>query len=338
MLVYTTIALILCATALTSPVNETQTDRFSKDNQSAFSLKHSRNTSRLVATTLPPNIINKRVNNESFSLLAEGGPIFQENNDDSPRHLYKSLEKIETLKTSVVQPGYEDVSENSKAKPPKIRNASVVARKGVLPTSKITARKGVILDVSLIQSTTDRVEETVGQAKSRGKNRDSKIDPHDQGTAEKMAVTTEKMPLLEHTNVTMSLNDKTTIGSNAMTNFTKSSTTIGVESAAATKLAANLTITTPKPSVKKFKPKPTVTIGEMEADKPIPASPTKTPPLGMPRKIDYIIPVIITIMALPLLGGATFLLYRRGRDCWDKRHYRRMDFLIDGMYNDYSWK
>lgn len=83
------------------------------------------------------------------------------------------------------------------------------------------------------------------------------------------------------------------------------------------------------------KPKPTVTT----VDGPDPSesrlsSRKKDPPLGMPRKIDYIIPVIITIVALPILGAAIFILYRRGRDCWDKRHYRRMDFLIDGMYND----
>lgn len=83
------------------------------------------------------------------------------------------------------------------------------------------------------------------------------------------------------------------------------------------------------------KPKPTVTtVGGPEINESIPLLRTKNPPLGMPRKIDYIVPVIITIVALPILGAAIFVLYRRGRDCWDKRHYRRMDFLIDGMYND----
>lgn len=91
-------------------------------------------------------------------------------------------------------------------------------------------------------------------------------------------------------------------------------------------------MSTEKP--KKHKLKPTVTVGGSNVDEPIPASPTKIPPLGMPRKIDYIVPVMITIFALPLLGVATYVLYRRGRDCWDKRHYRRMDFLIDGMYNE----
>lgn len=82
------------------------------------------------------------------------------------------------------------------------------------------------------------------------------------------------------------------------------------------------------------KPKPTVTtVNGPEINESIPPR-TKNPPLGIPRKIDYIVPVIITIIALPILGAVIFVLYRRGRDCWDKRHYRRMDFLIDGMYND----
>lgn len=94
--------------------------------------------------------------------------------------------------------------------------------------------------------------------------------------------------------------------------------------------------TTPPVNKHKPNPKPTVTMGGGSADpnKPIPPSPTKNSPLGMPRKIDYIIPIAITIVALPILGVASFILYNRGKDCWDKRHYRRMDFLIDGMYND----
>lgn len=86
--------------------------------------------------------------------------------------------------------------------------------------------------------------------------------------------------------------------------------------------------------IKKHKLKPTVTIGGSNVDKPIPASPTKSTPLGMPRKIDYVVPIMITIFTVPLLSVATYVLYRRGKDCWDKRHYRRMDFLIDGMYNE----
>ncbi|XP_046838313.1 uncharacterized protein LOC124432960 [Vespa crabro] len=100
----------------------------------------------------------------------------------------------------------------------------------------------------------------------------------------------------------------------------------------------NDTVISTMPPVNKHKPnpKPTATTSRdsKDSNKPIPPSPTKSSPLGMPRKIDYIIPIAITIIALPILGVASFILYNRGKDCWDKRHYRRMDFLIDGMYND----
>uniref|UniRef100_A0A6M2DZ43 Putative mucin-5ac n=1 Tax=Xenopsylla cheopis TaxID=163159 RepID=A0A6M2DZ43_XENCH len=49
---------------------------------------------------------------------------------------------------------------------------------------------------------------------------------------------------------------------------------------------------------------------------------------------DYIVPVVITIFAVPLFVICSVFLVRKARDFWEKRHYRRMDFLIDGMYND----
>ncbi|XP_015517546.1 uncharacterized protein LOC107222628 [Neodiprion lecontei] len=82
------------------------------------------------------------------------------------------------------------------------------------------------------------------------------------------------------------------------------------------------------------KAKPTYTIGEGDDDEDMPSTAEQKPQIGVIRKIDYIVPIAITIMAVPLLGVGVFVLYRQGRDCWDKRHYRRMDFLIDGMYND----
>lgn len=260
--------------------------------------------------------------------------------DRSTEHPSEGQSEAEKSSKSPKHSEDEEVSKNSRTKLPKTRNASVVARKGVPATSKITARKGVGPElVTTIKPTTEAIEEAAEHAKSRGKNREDRIYPFAGNSGVEIANVTEKTITTERSNVSLSLdNTRVLVGeisSNATTNSTKS-LTIDIAPTTTTKSATNSTAL--KSIAKIFKPKPTVTIGEMEADKPIPASPTKTPPLGMPRKIDYIIPVIITIMALPLLGGATFLLYRRGRDCWDKRHYRRMDFLIDGMYNDYSWK
>ena len=86
-------------------------------------------------------------------------------------------------------------------------------------------------------------------------------------------------------------------------------------------------------TIKEHKAKPTVTIAGPNSDKRPFISSVRSH-LGMPKKIDYVLPVIITVTALPVLGAIIFMVYKQGRDCWDKRHYRRMDFLIDGMYND----
>lgn len=87
-------------------------------------------------------------------------------------------------------------------------------------------------------------------------------------------------------------------------------------------------------STRKRKPKQRVTVGDQDADMPIPTSSTEQSPVGTSRKMNYIIPAAITLTTLPLMGAVFYILYKRGRDYWDKRHYRRMDFLINGMYNE----
>lgn len=48
---------------------------------------------------------------------------------------------------------------------------------------------------------------------------------------------------------------------------------------------------------------------------------------------EYVVPVVTLIFAIPLLIGLFLLSYRRAKEFWLTRHYRRMDFLVDGMYN-----
>lgn len=48
---------------------------------------------------------------------------------------------------------------------------------------------------------------------------------------------------------------------------------------------------------------------------------------------EYVVPIVTLIFAIPLLLGLFLLSYRRAKEFWLTRHYRRMDFLIDGMYN-----
>lgn len=49
---------------------------------------------------------------------------------------------------------------------------------------------------------------------------------------------------------------------------------------------------------------------------------------------EYIVPIVTIMLAVPLAIAVFIVGYRRFRDLWTTRHYRRMDFLVDGMYND----
>ncbi|XP_059060237.1 uncharacterized protein LOC131853387 [Achroia grisella] len=49
---------------------------------------------------------------------------------------------------------------------------------------------------------------------------------------------------------------------------------------------------------------------------------------------DLIMPVVITILTVPLFAVLGYMALRRGQEAWKNRHYKRMDFLLDGMYND----
>jgi len=204
---------------------------------------------------------------------------------------------------------------------PKERNASpsVVARKGV--QEKIKPRKGV----------------------------EQNIDPERSSMSFNQTNFTNTKPVIEtnsaleiiHFDNQSETSNITVPGSNVMIQQSKgnsnhSTNSINLASLSVSHIGVVNNVTNMSSHAEKHipKPKPTVTIVDGPEIDYRPSSHTKSSPLGMPRKVDYIIPVITTIFALPLFAVVIFVLYRRGRDCWEKRHYRRMDFLIDGMYND----
>lgn len=47
-----------------------------------------------------------------------------------------------------------------------------------------------------------------------------------------------------------------------------------------------------------------------------------------------IMPIVITILLVPMFAVLGYMALRRGQEAWKNRHYKRMDFLLDGMYND----
>lgn len=98
-----------------------------------------------------------------------------------------------------------------------------------------------------------------------------------------------------------------------------------------------ITTTTQKPIVKK----PTVT--ENSDGNFIPSTDIKTnlqlqSSLLIENKerksAAYVIPIVGVILSVPLVAIIMSILYKRGSEWWQHRHYRRMDFLIEGMYNN----
>ncbi|XP_066253791.1 uncharacterized protein [Euwallacea similis] len=48
----------------------------------------------------------------------------------------------------------------------------------------------------------------------------------------------------------------------------------------------------------------------------------------------YIIPIVAVIFSVPLVSILFSLLYKQGKDWWQHRKYKKMDFLVDGMYDN----
>lgn len=48
---------------------------------------------------------------------------------------------------------------------------------------------------------------------------------------------------------------------------------------------------------------------------------------------NFVIVIVAVILSVPLVAIIINFLYKRGKEWWIHRHYSRMDFLIDGMYN-----
>ncbi|CAH2091831.1 unnamed protein product [Euphydryas editha] len=49
---------------------------------------------------------------------------------------------------------------------------------------------------------------------------------------------------------------------------------------------------------------------------------------------EIIMPIVITILVVPMFAVLSYMAIKRGQEAWKNRHYKRMDFLLDGMYND----
>lgn len=90
------------------------------------------------------------------------------------------------------------------------------------------------------------------------------------------------------------------------------------------------TLKTPSPHVPGHNKKPEYVSDKEDVDDFDKYSIIKTSTTGE----DYVIIGIVIVIGIwfSVFGGLIF--YRRAGEYWDRRHYRRMDFLVEGMYND----
>lgn len=98
-------------------------------------------------------------------------------------------------------------------------------------------------------------------------------------------------------------------------------------------------------SIEVLKPNVTVSVEDSPqmmakfngAEQPVVQSSREVDPLllGQTDRHPYafLFPAIAIIVAVPLLVMFTNCTVRQARDCWSKRKYRRMDYLIEEMYN-----
>lgn len=124
------------------------------------------------------------------------------------------------------------------------------------------------------------------------------------------------------------------ISQDSSSNINGSSTKAARTTAKTTTTTKKLTVsTTPKP----FKPLRTehddgfVVKNTEEHARQLPNIETYTE--KKTRSADYVVPIVAIIFSVPLVAFIISVVYKRGTDWWQHRNYRRMDFLIDGMYN-----
>ncbi|XP_013175005.1 PREDICTED: uncharacterized protein LOC106123303 [Papilio xuthus] len=95
----------------------------------------------------------------------------------------------------------------------------------------------------------------------------------------------------------------------------------------------NKTETPKKPLVLSNEALDQITLTDFETSYPKDGHKVKVPrnPNSHP---GMIMPIVITILVVPMFAVVGYLAIKRGQEAWKNRHYKRMDFLLDGMYND----
>lgn len=171
-------------------------------------------------------------------------------------------------------------------------------------------------------------------------------------TPTKQNVTTSIPKFIETEGGKIQINNNSTLNSTSSTKATSTSLTTApstVPSSPSTSTTTTKPTTTTTPSPKK----PTRTfsdddqpdiVSNEKSSGDTPVEVTNAHDVEVPNVLpskeqfnphrDFVVPLVTLIFALPIFLGIAVIGYRKVRDYWSTRHYRRMDFLVDGMYND----
>jgi len=251
-----------------------------------------------------------------------------------------------------------------------ISKSSVVARKGVTLDNDTSSEKEYDshLQVSIGDISNDRASTTVTKTSAVKSTSDlftstksklkADLDQSSTGSDKYSAYDTKST----RTDTSSSVKGNTTASSNYSksadsSNYSKSADSSNYSKASATISASTESVSSSKHSKNK---KPLITYS-VEDDPTllnvpitrqiiVPLTPTNTTleaenPPYLPPFIDsvpdrmqnkgekYIFPLVVLIFLVPMILGVGIIILRRVRDYWQTRHYRRMDFLVDGMYN-----
>lgn len=282
---------------------------------------------------------NNSTKNTTSSIVAEGGHI-KLNPEPVVHHGRENVVIVSSTTTQKPDSSKVTASTNATTNSTKLNTtvSASVSTTTVLPTPLTTS--SVTKSTTLLSETSLPVE-VHGDSKIKPrKGVDMNLTPPESnGTVSNSTVQTSTTPVV--TNATVVASNTT-------------STTVNATTATTIKASTTPSTTTVKPK------KPTVTISS-DDEPPLVRVPPKvimnnkvlqpkniTVPLPilvaggeqvisnrqLKKGPDYVLPIVLTILAVPLLAIILTVVYKRGAEWWQHRHYRRMDFLIDGMYNN----
>lgn len=198
-------------------------------------------------------------------------------------------------------------------------------------TSRIHGRKGVTYnsaEASTVKPNETRSDVVANNTNINVSNNSNSANIAAKTTAKPVVVTSDTGKTNASAQSVSKANSTNSTVSTANSNVTTASSTVSVPKSTST--AQSTTTTTVRPK------KPTVTIGsEDEPEAKITSEKAEKTRLNSHEtNTNFVVPIVAVILAVPLVAIVASVLYKRGTEWWQHRHYRRMDFLIDGMYNN----